>query len=109
MKVAVIGSRKLIHVDIGAYLPMNCDEIVSGGACGIDTLAETYANEHNIPLTVFLPEYEKFGRAAPIVRNKRIVEYADEVLAFWDGVSKGTLSVIKYAQKIEKPCRIIYP
>ena len=57
-------------------------------------------------LTEFLPQYERFGRAAPIVRNKEIVNYADKVLVFWDGSSKGTLSVIKYAQKIGKPIEV---
>ena len=45
--------------------------------------------------------------AAPIVRNKQIVECADIVLAFWDGCSKGTLSVIRYCEKIGKPYRVI--
>ena len=58
-------------------------------------------------LTVFLPEYDRYGKAAPIVRNKAIVDYSDKVIVFWDGSSKGTLSVIKYAEKIGKPCDII--
>ena len=41
------------------------------------------------------------------MRNKTIVEYADKIVAFWDGKSKGTLSVIKYAEKMGKPCKII--
>ena len=57
--------------------------------------------------TVFLPEYERYGRAAPIVRNKQIVDYADKIVAFWDGSSKGTLSVIRYAQKLGKECVIV--
>ena len=48
-----------------------------------------------------------YGRAAPIVRNKQIVEYADEVIAFWDRRSKGTLSVIQYCKKTNTPCVII--
>ena len=56
---------------------------------------------------MFLPEYERYGRAAPIVRNKKIVDYADKVIAFWDGNSKGTLSVIKYAEKLEKLCEVV--
>jgi len=56
---------------------------------------------------VFLPEYDRYGKAAPIVRNKAIVDYSDKVIVFWDGSSKGTLSVIKYAEKIGKPCDII--
>ena len=106
MKIAVIGSRNVIPDDICKYIPI-CEEIVSGGADGVDSCAAKYAEEKNIKLTVFLPQYSRYGRAAPIVRNKEIVNYADKVIAFWDGNSKGTLSVIKYAQKAAKPCDII--
>jgi len=106
MKIAVIGSRKVCAIDIGKYIS-ECEEIVSGGAVGVDSCAAEYAKENGIKLTVFLPQYKLYGRAAPIVRNKEIVDYADKVLAFWDGKSKGTLSVIKYAEKIGKPCEII--
>ena len=106
MKVAVIGSRSVLKVDIGAYISKE-DEIVSGGAVGVDSCAEEYAKKKGLKLTVFLPQYEKYGRAAPIVRNKEIVDYAEKIIAFWDGKSKGTLSVIKYAEKTGKPCEII--
>ena len=73
----------------------------------MDSYAAEYAKKNKLKLTEFLPEYKLYGRAAPIVRNKQIVEYADEVLAFWDGKSKGTLSVIKYCEKIGTKCRVI--
>lgn len=107
MKVAVIGSRSIVISDLEKYLPQPCEEIVSGGAMGVDRSAAEYAQTHGIRLTEFLPLYEKYGRAAPIVRNKQIVEYADTVLAFWDGRSKGTLSVIRYCERIGTPCRVI--
>ncbi len=106
MKIAVIGSRNIVAADIGKYAA-GADEIVSGGAVGIDTCAEEYARANSLKFTVFLPEYERYGRAAPIVRNKQIVDYADKIFAFWDGKSKGTLSVIKYAEKVGKNCEII--
>lgn len=107
MKVAVVGSRNLKNIELERYISENVDEIVSGGAVGVDTYAAEYANTHGIRLTEFLPQYERYGRAAPIVRNKEIVEYADQVLVFWDGSSKGTLSVIRYAEKIGKPISVI--
>ena len=107
MKIAIIGSRNLSIDDLHEYISPECTEIVSGGACGVDSSAEKFATEHNIKLTVFLPEYEKYGRAAPIIRNRQIVDYADTIIAFWDGCSKGTLSVIKYCEKTKKPCSII--
>ena len=107
MKVAVIGSRSIFVTDIGMYISEG-DEIVSGGAAGVDACAAEYARKNRVKLTVFLPQYDRYGRAAPIVRNKKIVDYADKIIAFWNGKSKGTLSVIKYAQKTGKPCEVIF-
>ena len=106
MKVAVVGSRSIFATDISMYIS-DGDEIVSGGAVGVDSCAAEYAKKNGLKLTVFLPQYERYGRAAPIVRNKKIVDYADKIIAFWDGKSKGTLSVIKYAEKTGKLCEII--
>ena len=99
MKVAVIGSRGLTVNDLGKYLPKDTTEIVSGGAKGIDTCARDYALTHDIKLTEFLPEYNKYGRGAPLKRNLQIIEYADVVIAFWDGKSKGTKYVIDNCKK----------
>ena len=107
MKVAIIGSRNIKNIVLEQYISDEVNEIVSGGAVGVDSCAAEYAKKNGLKLTVFLPQYERYGRAAPIVRNKKIVEYADKVLAFWDGKSKGTASVIKYAQKTGKLCEII--
>ena len=106
MKIAIVGSRNVTVSDIGKYIS-NAEEIVSGGAVGVDCCAAEYAKKNGIRLTEFLPQYERYGRAAPIVRNKEIVDYSDKIIAFWNGKSKGTLSVIKYAQKTGKPCEII--
>ena len=94
MKVAVIGSRGLSVNNLGDYLPPDTTEIISGGARGIDTSARNYAISPGINLTEFLPEYDKYGRSAPLKRNITIIEAADLVLAFWDGKSRGTKFVI---------------
>ncbi|MEE1184568.1 MAG: hypothetical protein UHX92_00655 [Acutalibacteraceae bacterium] len=106
MKVAVIGSRELRVDNLGKYLPEEVTEIVSGGARGIDTSAREYALKNNIKLKEFLPEYEKYGRAAPLKRNMQIIDYADMVLAFWDGKSKGTKFVIDNCKRIGKRVKI---
>ena len=59
MKVAIIGSRNLT-VDISKYIPDGTTEIISGGAKGIDTLAEKYADEHNIPKLIIKPEFNLY-------------------------------------------------
>ncbi|MBE6589274.1 MAG: DUF2493 domain-containing protein [Ruminococcaceae bacterium] len=106
MKIAIVGSRDITSVNVGQYV-RDDDEIVSGGAKGVDFCAAEYAREKGMVLTEFLPQYERYGRAAPIKRNEQIVDYADKVIVFWNGNSKGTLSVIKYAEKVGKPCEVI--
>ena len=100
MKIAIIGSRNIFIDDLGKYLPENVTEIVSGGAKGVDKCARKYAENHNIKITEFLPEYSKYGKAAPLKRNIQIIEYADLVIAFWDGKSKGTKFVIDNCNKL---------
>lgn len=107
MKVAVVGSRSLTSVELEQYIPSYCSEIVSGGAIGVDFCAAEYAHTNHLTLTEFFPEYQKYKRGAPIVRNKQIVDYADEVIVFWDGISKGSYSVIQYCNKVGKKCTVI--
>lgn len=107
MKIAVIGSRGLRVSDLGQYLPDGVTEIVSGGAKGVDACAREYALTHGLILTEFLPDYRRYGRAAPLKRNVQIIDYADCVLAFWDGQSQGTKYVIEQCQKKNKKVTVI--
>ena len=109
MKVAVVGSRGLTVSDLEKYLPNGVTEIVSGGAKGIDTCAKQYAISNGIKLTEYLPEYEKYGRSAPLKRNIKIIEYADLVVAFWDGVSHGTKFVIDNCKRQGIPVKVFVP
>ena len=109
MRVAVIGSRTIpdnAAALIKEHLPALTTEIVRGGAVGIDTVAKAIAKELGIPCNEFLPDYTRFGKQAPLVRNDEIIDYADMVLAFWDGESKGTKYVI--GECIKKNKRIVY-
>lgn len=106
MKVAVVGSRSLSVTNLYKYLPIATTEIVSGGARGIDTFAKKYAIENDIKFTEFLPNYELFGRIAPLRRNIQIINYADIVIAFWDGKSRGTKFVIDNCKKQDVPFRV---
>ena len=107
MKIAIIGSRNIEPENLGDYLPKEVSEIVSGGARGVDSKARDYAVEHNIKLTEFLPEYNKYKRGAPLKRNIQICKYSDRVLAFWDGKSRGTKFVIDYCKNNDIPIEII--
>ena len=106
MKVAIVGSRGLSVEDFSPYLPPETTEIVSGGAKGVDQIAKAVAKELGIPFTEFLPDYKTYGKRAPLVRNDRIVEYADMVLALWDGESRGTQYVI--GECLNRGKRVVY-
>lgn len=107
MKVAIVGSRGLFVEDFTPYLPAETAEIVSGGAKGIDTCAAVYAKAHGLVLTEFKPDYKHYGRGAPLKRNLEIVAYADLVLIFWDGVSRGSRFVIDACEKSGKAHRVV--
>ena len=107
MKLLVVGSRSIKDFDISPYIPDNVSTIISGGASGIDTLAEEYADKHRLSKYIIRPRYDLYGRAAPIKRNEQMVEIADAVLVIWDGRSKGTQYTLKYAEKINKPVTLV--
>ena len=107
MKCAVVGSRGLMGENLGEYLPEGVSELVSGGARGVDTCAKEWAQAHGLPCREFLPDYARFGKAAPLRRNREIAAYADEILAFWDGTSRGTAHLIREARRLGKPVRVI--
>lgn len=106
MKVAVIGSRNITSFNLADIIPQGTTEIVSGGAKGIDSLAQQFAEVNHLPCTVFLPDYERYGRSAPLRRNDQIIAYADLVIAIWDGTSRGTLYVITRCRQLGKPVNV---
>lgn len=107
MKLLIAGSRSLTDIDISPYIPADTELIISGGANGVDALAETYADKKKISKLILRPRYDLYRRAAPLKRNDKMVDLCDKVLIFWDGVSKGTKHTIDYANKIGKPIDVI--
>lgn len=119
-KVAIVGSRIIPKLsETSEYLNLLIDflcgahhddiEIVSGGAIGIDSIAENWCIEKEIPFIKFLPEYDKFEnkKLAPLARNSTIAEYADVCIAFQNKNSRGTADVISKFQKLGKKCIVI--
>ncbi len=99
MKVLIAGSRSINNFDFSNLIPKQTTLIISGGAKGIDTIAEEFADTNGIDKLIMRPEYNKYGKAAPIRRNEEMVELADLILVIWDGVSRGTKYTIEYAKK----------
>ena len=106
MKLAVVGSRGIKECDLDSLVPLETTEIISGGARGVDTLAVEYARKRGIPVREFFPDYERYGRKAPLIRNEQIVVACDQVLAVWDGHSSGTMYTVRLAHSLGKPVRL---
>lgn len=103
--VLVTGSRSITDIDISKYLK-NIDVLLTGGAKGVDSLAITYAEKNSIKHIEVLPNYAKYHRAAPVIRDEEMVKMCERVIAIWDGKSKGTLHTINFAKKYNKPVEI---
>ena len=73
--------------------------VISGGAKGADSLAADWAREHGQALQVYPADWATYGRSAGPIRNREIVEHADRLIAFWDGISPGTRSVVRLAAR----------
>ena len=86
-------------------LPDVC--IVSGGAKGVDTLAEMFAEEFKLELKVIKADWEKYGRSAGPKRNEEMVKISNGVIAFWDYKSRGTKTTIDFCKKHNVQCKVI--
>lgn len=109
MKLLVVGSRSITEFDLAPYIPDDVDTIISGGAGGVDSLAERYADRHRLSKYILRPRYDLYGSAAPLRRNEQMVDMADAVLIVWDGKSKGSQYTLKYTKKTNKPITLIKP
>ncbi len=103
MRVVIAGGRNIhnyeLVLDAIEESKFNIQTVVSGGAKGVDALGERYAEEMNINLKIFHADWETHGRAAGPIRNRKMAENADAVIAIWDGKSRGTKNMIETAQK----------
>ena len=119
MKVIVAGGRdfndyKLLKETLDNFQQEygNITEVVSGTAKGVDKLGEQYANENNIHIKRFVPDWEGLGKKAGHVRNRKMGDYAEEhngmLVAFWDKQSRGTKGMIEYATKIGLKNVVVY-
>lgn len=113
MKLIIAGSRDFqdyeflkhslaFFLDITEVDPKDLT-IVSGGARGADALGERFAKEFNIPVEVFPANWNLHGKAAGMIRNRQMAEYADHLIAFRKNESKGTTHMINCIKKLNKP------
>ncbi len=103
MKIIVAGSRIITsYSTVEAILDPfkeKFSELVSGGARGIDRLAETWGVKNAVPIKQFLPDYDRFGISAPHKRNEMMAKYGEMLVAIYPkgNLTAGTRSMIKYA------------
>jgi hypothetical protein len=78
-------------------------EIVSGHARGVDKLGEEYARVRKYGIKIFHADWNTYQKAAGPIRNAKMAEYGDILVAFWDMRSKGTLNMIQQMNNLDKP------
>ena len=104
MRVIIAGGRDYHNYDTLLEAISECqfdiDTVVSGGAKGVDALGEAYAIQMNLKLNIYNADWEANGRAAGPIRNRKMAENADGLIAIWDGKSKGTKNMIETATKL---------
>ncbi len=111
MKVIIAGSRTgftLVDVERAiADSGFAIKEVVSGCARGVDTLGEVWARRNNRLVHRFYADWGMYGSRAGFVRNQRMGEYADVLIAVWDGLSPGTRHMIDIMNALEKPVHVL--
>lgn len=109
-RIAIVGSRdfKNLHRVI-AYVDSLPETtiVVSGGARGVDTVAEQVANRRGLQTHIFYAQWKRYGKSAGMRRNREMIDTVDEVVAFWDGQSRGTEQAIAYAKANNIPVKVI--
>lgn len=107
MKVIIAGSR-----DINDYRlveeailesPFYVEEVVCGMARGVDLIGESWAIKTSTPVRKFYAKWNELGKMAGHVRNKEMADYADALIAVWDGKSSGTKNMILTMERLNKP------
>tara|TARA_Y100000310_G_C20685685_1_gene818793 strand:+ start:1221 stop:1580 length:360 start_codon:yes stop_codon:yes gene_type:complete len=112
MKIAIVGSRGFHDYNLLKEFILNkikvedVELMVSGGAKGADTLGEQFAEEFDIEKLIFLPNWQRYGKAAGPLRNTDIVKNSDIVFAFWEPGCRGTTDDINKAKLFEKELHI---
>ena len=109
MKIGIVGSREFPDMNMVKEFVRSLPPgttVVSGGARGVDQIAEMEAKACGLATIIFPAYWQRDGKAAGFIRNKLIVEAADRVVAFWDESSRGTLHSINLAKAAGKPVEV---
>ena len=102
MKLIIAGGRDFRDI-VRAFRDLEpfervVTEVVSGGARGADDIGEEWAAYYKKPVKRFPANWDRHGKSAGYRRNVEMADYADAVVAFWNGESRGTRHMIQIAQ-----------
>ena len=107
MKVIIAGSRGITDYAIveQAFRSSKFDAtlIISGTAPGVDRLGEQVAFNYAISIAKFPANWTRYKQQAGVFRNIIMSEFADALVAVWDGRSKGTKHMIELMEALGKP------
>lgn len=100
-KYIIAGSRDFNDFELleRVLKEFEISEIVCGCARGADTLGKEYGEKYNIPVKMFPADWKRYGNSAGPRRNIEMAEYADALIAFWDGKSTGTKHMINESNR----------
>ena len=111
-RVAIVGPRDYSDLarvaEVVAALPLGT-VVVTGGARGVDRAAEAAARRAGLEVELWLPDYRRSGRAAPLKRNETIAERCTRMIAFHDGTSRGTAHAIACARRCGRRVQVLPP
>lgn len=103
MTTIIAGSRSIKEYTLVKYAiesaPWIPTEVISGRARGVDRLGERWAKENNVQLFLMPADWDKHGKRAGYLRNRRMAADADALIAIWDGESRGTRNMIEIAEE----------
>lgn len=104
MRVIIAGTRHMKQSIVAVMDAIQASrfvitEVVSGCSGDIDWAGNFFACTNGIPVKRFPAEWKKYGRAAGPIRNQQMANYADALIAVWDGKSRGTADMIERAKR----------
>ena len=108
MKTIIAGSRDITDIrEVEKAIKssgFSISEVVCGGARGVDALGWKWAGgREGVRIILIVAQWDKFGKSAGYKRNEEMAEYADALIAVWDGKSKGTKHMIDIATRYGLP------
>jgi hypothetical protein len=97
-------------LDINYDIPINHNVIIiHGNAEGADKLSAEVAKELGYTIESYPADWNTYGKAAGPIRNQLMIEQKpDLVIAFWDGISRGTADMLNKATKAKVNIQIYF-